>query len=45
MKATTGLVYDDGYLALGGGVYATPTSWGVDFFTLTLKGPDGALAF
>ena len=45
IRANTGLVYDDGFLALGGGVYATPTSWGVDFFTLNLKGPDGALAF
>ena len=45
MKAKGSLVYDDGYLGLGGGLYATPTSWGIDFFTLNLRGPDGQLAF
>jgi LPS-assembly protein len=45
IRARTGLVYDDGYLALGGGVYWTPTSWGIDFFRLNIKGPDGSLAF
>lgn len=41
MKAKTGLVYDDGYLRVGGGLYWTPTSWGIDFTTITLKDPLG----
>ena len=45
MKATTGLVYDDGFLGIGGGLYFTPTSWGIDFFTLNPRGPDGKLSF
>jgi hypothetical protein len=30
---------------VGAGLYAKPASWGIEFFTLNLKGPDGALAF
>ena len=44
VKASTGLKYDDGYLALGGNLYFEPTTWGFGV-SLNLKGPDGALAF
>jgi len=44
IKATTGLGYDDGYLAVGGSANFTPTSWGVGF-SFKLKGPDGEVAF
>ncbi len=44
MKATTGVGYDDGYLALGGSASFTPTSWGFGI-NLKLKGPDGEVAF
>ncbi len=43
-RAETGLVYGDGYLTVGGGVYFTPTSWGINFTTLNLRDPLG-LAF
>jgi LPS-assembly protein len=44
VKASTGLGYDDGYLALGGSASFTPTSWGFGF-SFKLKGPDGEVAF
>lgn len=44
MKADTGVGYDDGYLAYGGSVNFTPTSWGFGF-KFNLKGPDGETAF
>lgn len=43
-KATLGADYDDNYLAYGGAVNFTPTSWGFTF-GLKLKGPDGEIAF
>jgi LPS-assembly protein len=44
MRATSTLVYNDGFLSVGGGVYATPTSWGLELTTFNLKDPLG-LAF
>ena len=42
-RPNTGVAYDDGYLALGGGVYFTPTSLGhLGLRRLNLKGPDWA---
>ena len=43
-RATSNLTYDDGFLRVGGGLYWTPTSWGIDFTTLSLRDPLG-LAF
>jgi LPS-assembly protein len=45
VRSDLSLGYDDGFLGIGGGVYFTPTSWGVSFFSLNPRGPDGALAF
>ena len=45
VRSDVGLGYDDGFLGIGGGLYFTPTSWGMSFFTLNPRGPDGALAF
>ncbi|MEO7223794.1 MAG: LPS assembly protein LptD, partial [Devosia sp.] len=43
-RADTSLVYSDGFLSVGGGLYATPTTWGISFTTLNLRDPLG-LAF
>jgi LPS-assembly protein len=43
-RADGNLTYSDGFLTVGGGLYATPTSWGLSLSTFTLRDPMG-LAF
>ena len=43
-KANVGVLYDDGYLGLGGSLNFSPGSWGFGF-NLNLKGPDGKQAY